>query len=169
MESYFERLKKIKLGELPKEAVVKKKKHIPKKSAKKLAEEKKEKELLSGGDSDLKKWFSDKMINSLKRCENCGASLARYNEKDWYGSQHHVLEKSLYPSVMVDPDNHLVLGKWCCHSQWHTSYENAAKMPIFPKAISIINTLYQKLTKDEKRKLPDVVIQEIKPETYNSK
>src|SRR3990167_10740419 len=75
-------------------------------------------------ETELQKWFADKMENSARFCENCRQSLQHYNEKDWHGSQHHILEKSLYPSVSTDPINHLVLGKWCCHPQWHTSWEN---------------------------------------------
>lgn len=79
-------------------------------------------------------WYKLKMNTSKKVCENCGADLSHYNEKDWHGSQHHIVDKALCPSVKSNPYNHLVLGMWCCHSQWHTSFLNASKMPIFKKA-----------------------------------
>jgi hypothetical protein len=86
------------------------------------------------GDSELDLWFSLKMNTCEKICENCGASLLNYNEWEWRGSQHHIIEKSKIngcPSVATNPYNHGVLGYWCCHSQWHTSWSNAVKMPFF--------------------------------------
>lgn len=79
-------------------------------------------------------WFKYQMQVSKKVCENCGASLDHYTEKEWYGSQHHIIEKKLCPSVASHPQNHLVLGFWCCHSQWHTSWLNSSKMPCFEEA-----------------------------------
>ena len=88
--------------------------------------------------TELELWFRYHMINSEKKCENCGADLSNYNDKDWKGSQHHIIDKSGIngcPSVSTELLNHGVLGKWCCHSQWHTSYENAQKMPFFKVAL----------------------------------
>jgi hypothetical protein len=155
--NYQEKLQKIKLGLLPPEAVAKKKTPIKKKSDKRIKKEQKEK---LHKDYKLDLWFESKM-KSEKRCENCGKSLKHYSDTDFRASQHHVLEKSLYPSLRTHPLNHLVLGKWCCHSQWHQSWEKASQMKIFPKAIEIIEQLYPLLTKEEKRKLPEIIIQEI--------
>lgn len=105
------------------------------------------------GQSELNAWFEDKMINSIPVCENCGKSLFGLNDVDWKGSQHHVLEKSLFPSVKTHPLNHLVLGRWCCHPQWHTSMLNASKMKIFPKAKGIVLVLFEFLTPREKSKI----------------
>ena len=106
-------------------------------------------------DVDLKNWFRFHMINSKMQCENCGADLSSYNEKDWKGSQHHVLEKSIFHSVSTVLDNHVVLGKWCCHSQFHTSMLNASKMNIFDKCTKIVNELYPLLTNEEKGKISE--------------
>ena len=106
-------------------------------------------------DVDLKNWFKFHMINSKMKCENCGADLSSYNEKDWKGSQHHVLEKSIFPSVSTDLRNHVVLGKWCCHSQFHTSMMNASKMKIFNKCIEIVNSLRPLLTNIEQGKISE--------------
>ncbi len=105
--------------------------------------------------NELELWFRYHMLNSKKVCENCGANLRHYNEKDWLGSQHHVLEKSIFPSVKVNLDNHIILGKWCCHSQFHTSMLNASKMNIFPKCREIVKKLYPFLTDREKGKLSE--------------
>lgn len=118
-------------------------------------------------EDDLAKWFEDGMKDNEKVCENCGKSLKNYNKNDWRGSQHHVLEKSLYPSVATNPINRLILGKWCCHHVWHQSWEKASQMKIFKKAVDIVRRLFPLLNQDEKRKLPDVLVQEIPPEIFN--
>lgn len=151
---YFERLKLIKQGLLPKEAVAKPKKPIAKVSKKRKLDNKKNKPkevdsemdiwfaerrkpAMVGRnfvvDEELEAWFKNKM-KLPKVCENCGARLDSLNEKAWHGSQHHILDKALFPSVKTHDLNHLVLGFYCCHSQWHTSIENAKKMPIWNHA-----------------------------------
>lgn len=108
------------------------------------------------GENDLAAWFKDKMKNSPRVCQNCGKSLLGLNDTDWMGSQHHVLYKEHFKSVKSHPNNHLVLGKFCCHTQIHTSHENAAKMDIFPKAKEIVISLLSELTKEELRRIPKI-------------
>ncbi len=79
----------------------------------------------------LIEWFRYWMANAEMRCENCGEPLTHYGIKAWHGSQHHILEKGLFPSVQSELQNHAVIGFYCCHQQWHTNYQNAMKMPIW--------------------------------------
>jgi hypothetical protein len=112
---------------------------------------------------ELDEWFVYHMQNSKKVCENCGADLSHYNKKDWYGSQHHIIEKSPTngcPSVAAELLNHGVLGKWCCHPQWHTSYSNAQKMPFFKIAVERFKTFEDKII--EKSKIPECFKEAIK-------
>lgn len=107
--------------------------------------------------SELKNWFKFHMINSKMECENCGADLSHYNDNDWKGSQHHIIEKSGVngcPSVSTELLNHGVLGKWCCHSQWHSSYSNAQKMPFFEIAKKRFELFKDKISPDEWKKIP---------------
>lgn len=108
--------------------------------------------------TELKNWFKFHMINSKMECENCGADLSHYNENDWKGCQHHIIEKSGVngcPSVSTELLNHGVLGKWCCHSQWHSSYSNAQKMPFFKIAEQRFELFKNKISEDEKKKIPE--------------
>ena len=139
---------------------------IPKKSAKKINQEKIQKTLKpminkAILEDELKEWFAFHMEHSEKKCENCGKDLSHYKEKDWRGSQHHIIEKSEIngcPSVAAELSNHGVLGKWCCHSQWHTSWENAQKMPFFKIALERFQTFKHLIHKSEYRKIPDCFI-----------
>lgn len=110
---------------------------------------------------DLQKWFEFHMEHSEMKCENCGADLSHYNERDWRGSQHHIIEKSKIngcPSVSCEIDNHGVLGKWCCHPQWHTSQENASKMPFFKIAKERFELFKNKISEPEQRKIPKMFL-----------
>lgn len=80
---------------------------------------------------NLENWFKFHMEHSDKKCEGCGKSLANLKDREWKGSHHHILPKSLFGSVSGELINHAVLGYYCCHPQIHTSYENAQKMPIW--------------------------------------
>lgn len=120
----------------------------------KLRAEIREKDRLEGKD-DLEAWFLLQMHSNEKICDNCGISLAHLNEWAWRGSQHHCLEKSLFPSVATNPINHLVLGYYCCHQQFHTSMLNASKMPVFQKAKEIVEILYPLLTDREQGRISE--------------
>lgn len=111
-------------------------------------------------------WFAYHMNKSKRICDNCGLGLDALNDWDWRGCQHHVLDKALFSSVATNPNNHLVIGYYCCHQQIHTSILNASKMDIFPKVKEIVVTLFPLLTDEEKRKcrklykdyIPDVLL-----------
>lgn len=112
---------------------------------------------VDGVNNDLKLWFSYHMHTSEKKCENCGADLSHYSEKDWRGSQHHIIDKSQIngcPSVATEILNHLVLCRWMCHPQWHTNYSNAEKMPVFRLALEKFQLFKNNIDKSELHKLP---------------
>lgn len=103
----------------------------------------------------LAEWFAYHRLNAVRVCENCGLSLERYSEQDFRSSLHHIIDKSPIngcPSVAAVLENHGVLGLYCCHGQWHTSYENAQKMPFFAIAKKRFETFKHLIV--EKRKIP---------------
>lgn len=119
-----------------------------------------EKGIVKNHELDL--WFYMQMQANEKICENCGKSLNHYNDNDWRGSQHHIVDKSPLngcPSIATNPLNHLVLGKWCCHSQWHTSFLNASKMPVFAKAQEKFLLFQKFIAEDELKKVNPYLFQ----------
>jgi hypothetical protein len=178
IQSYFERFKLIKQGLLPREAVAKEKKPLRKESPKTAAAKAKERE--ERGDSGLDKYFEHHMKHAAPICMNCGLEARWLLEERysflWRSCQAHVLAKKDgiggFPSVAANLLNHLVLfphfaGLCNCHGKFDSSYENMAKMDIFPKAIDIINRLYPLIAKEERKYLPEIITQEIKPKLYN--
>lgn len=187
--SYLDERRMRKEGLLPKLPTKKEPKPLKKVSDKKAAEIKDYKE--SGGDNEMDKYFDYHMKNSFPRCDNCGMEakwlLEPQEDKEkakmyllmWRASQAHVLRKKDgiggFPSIATNLTNHLVLfprwgGYLCgCHDLYDSSYENMAKMAVFPKAIDIINQLYPFIKTEEKKYLPEIITQEIQPEIYNGK
>ena len=161
----IENIRRIKeQAKLPKQKAVYR---IPKKSAKKLAQEAEEKAARNGDDTELQKWYAKIMQSEMPRCWETDEPINIQDKFGWHGSVAHVLCKELFPSVQAHPMNYMILKMWGgTHGQYDSSWENAAKMKIWPYAVKIINMLYPLLTREEKAKLPDIVIQEIKPELY---
>lgn len=163
MSTYLEQRRMQKLGLIT--PVKKEQKPIPAKSAKKIAQEKAER---SGNDTDLQQWYARIMETENPVCWETGERINKADKKGWQGSIAHVLPKSLFPSVATHPQNYMILKMWGgTHGQYDSSWENASKMKVWGHACKIFNILYPLLTREEKAKLPDVIIQEIKPELYN--
>lgn len=142
--------------------------YLPKKSAKKLKAESEEKKLRNGDESELSKWYTKIMQSEMGICWETGEKIDTRDKMGWHGSVAHCLPKDLFPSVATHPMNYMILKMWGgTHGQYDSSWENASKMKVWSYACKIFNILYPLLTREEKAKLPDVIIQEIKPETYN--
>ncbi len=139
---YHERLRLIKLNLLPKEAVKKEKKPIPKKSAKKLKEEKEQKK--AGSDSEMDLFFDAMLKRCTGKCLFCNSKTTAIDTKfyrddnpNWSeeannrkhertiemmkrASVAHLLpkreiEKGGFPSVGTHEDNWIELC-WSCHT-----------------------------------------------------
>jgi len=165
--SYFERMKLIKLGLLPKEAVAKKRKPLNKVSPKKAAEQKNTSRI--GDETELQKWYKWIMNSESPICWETGEKIDKRDIMGWHGSIAHILDKGNYPSVATHPQNYMILKMWGgTHGQYDSSWENASKMKVWKHCCKIFNVLYPLLTREEKAKLPDVILQEIKPALYNN-
>lgn len=172
-----EQYNRIKLGLEPKTTGAKLKKPLKKISDKRALENKQSKE--AGTETGLDKYFEYHMKNSYPKCENCGLVAEWLLQEKysflWRSCQAHVLAKKDsiggFPSIAANLLNHLVLfphfaGLCNCHGLYDSSYEAMAKMAVFPKAIDIINQLYPFIAKDERKYLPEIITQELKPEIY---
>jgi len=117
--SYFERFKKIKLGELPKEAVPKPKKRLNKISPKKAEQNKQL--ALSKGDGGLDLWFEERRKEMTGRCALCGGKSEKSNDETYRKSIHHLLERKKFPSVGTNNFNWLEVCFYgnSCHTNIH--------------------------------------------------
>jgi hypothetical protein len=138
-------------------------------SKKRAAKIEQDKELRNGDDTELQKWYAKIMQHETPVCWETGQKIDIRDKMGWQGSIAHCLPKGLFPSVATHPMNYMILKMWGgTHGQYDSSWENASKMKVWKYACEIFNVLYPLLTKEEKAKLPDIILQEIKPELYNS-
>jgi len=115
---YFERMKLIKLGLLPKEAVAKKKLPLKKISDKKAAEIK-EAKVVVGEDETLKeKWFKNRRGEMVGICQcGCAKPSSKNDDKNFRSSCCHIFPKRLFPSVQFHKLNCVERNFWDgCHS-----------------------------------------------------
>lgn len=112
---YHERLRLIKLGQLPKEAVAKSKKPIPKQSPRKKAELAERKE--AGGDSVLDVFFLEMRKRLRGKCLFCNSGTTWKNEELWRCSIAHLFPKSKFKSIATREENWVELC-WDCHTDF---------------------------------------------------
>ena len=132
MLSYFERMKLIKLDQLPKEAVAKAKKPIKKVSDKRSAENNLAKEV---GESEQNKWFKARekdIIDSGSVCWETGEHIPKAYYRH---ATAHIFPKSIFPSVATHPLNFVVLSPSNgMHDRFDRSVDDLKKMKVFPEA-----------------------------------
>ena len=115
--SYFQRLQKIKLGHLPKEAVAKAKKPLKKVSDKKAAEMK-----AKSGDSEMDLFFASQRKFMKGKCLFCGADTMKKDDEKFHFSLAHLLPKAIFKSVATHPD---ILIELCFYNNsCHTNFDN---------------------------------------------
>ena len=109
-QSYFDRMKLIKLGLLPKEAVAKPKKRIAPISEKKKKELKEAKDAVTG-ETELVRWYKGRMRYMGYSCKECGAKVETSVYKFAIHHICHILPKreTMCPSVASHPLNFITL------------------------------------------------------------
>lgn len=113
---YFERMKLIKLGLAPKEAVAKERKPIAKKSAKRIEQDKLDK--VNSSNDELELWFKNTRNKLCGFCK-CGCNLTSSKNDDKYFkfSCCHIFPKSKFESIKTHPLNFVERAFWGgCHS-----------------------------------------------------
>lgn len=123
MSSYFERMKLIKLGLLPKEAVAKEKKPLNKVSPKRQAENEEKK--LAGTDGQMDLFFKSQRKKMKNVCLFCGAKTMKDDDERFHFSIAHLLpkrpiDKGGFPSVGTNESNWIELCFWGenCHGNF---------------------------------------------------
>lgn len=114
---YHERLKLIKLGQLPKEAVPKQKKFIPKISEKKKKQLAEQKE--AGNDNSLDLFFVAMRKKCKGKCLFCNSPTTYKHEELWRIAIAHLLPKAKFKSVATEESNWIELC-WNCHTEFDT-------------------------------------------------
>ena len=167
MLSYHDRLKLIKLGQLPKEAVAKSKKAIPKKSQKKIREETEIKAYREKGLTPLDKWFEERRKEMTGKCVLCGGKTEKHNDATYKRSIHHLFDKrkNMFPSVALHPDNFLEVCFYgnSCHTNIHNGtitwelLKDSAEWSIIKEKFTRI---YPYIAVEERKNIPAVLLKD---------
>ena len=158
--SHTEKLRLIKLGLLPKECVPKQKKPMKKVSDKKLAEQKEQRENSGEGDTDLQRWFRQKIKYSTGVCGECGAKVEKNVFQYAVMTIAHLLPKrdNMCPSVKTHPSNFIILCPDHHHYFDNVTWEEKEKMGCWPTVMERLIMLYDDLAPDERRHFPESVL-----------
>lgn len=130
--SYFERFKKIKLGQLPKESGPKPKKPIKRIGDKKASEMKAAKVELGEDDSMKEGWFKRRRTEMTGTCQcGCGMPSSKQDDKNFRSSICHIFPQRLFQSVQF---NHL---NWVERKFWATEGTSACHAQMDNKSMDL--------------------------------
>lgn len=151
--NYTHKLRQIKLGLLPKEAVAKERKPIAKKSAKRIEQDKVDK--ASGSDNELDVWFknSRKKLSGFCKC-GCNKPSSKNDDKYYKCSCSHLFPKSKFESIKTHPLNFVERAFWGgCHSVLDdTSMDRWVDMADWNDIVEKFHLLAPLLTDEERSK-----------------
>lgn len=140
---------------------------IPKVSKKKAAQMKEDEadRKVSGG-GELQRWFNDRRKEMSGRCQHCGGKSSKNSDYYFRHSIAHLLPKRLFKSVATHPENWLEL---CYHPpSCHANFDNHklewTELNCFAEAIRKFVAIYPSIAKDERKYIPDVLLQYIEVE-----
>lgn len=109
-----------------------------------------------------------KVIEKNPVCMEC----KKHIPKSFYrAATAHVLPKRKeygFPSISTHPDNYLILGAGCGHhQQYDKSWEDAAKMKIWPLAVEKFKILYPLISQEERKNIPEILLQTLSEGSTN--
>lgn len=162
--TYQERLLKIKQGELPKECVPKKRKPLKKISDKLKTEREKNRVALGGEDTELVKWFKQKIKTSSGYCSECGCRVEKNVYQFAVMTVCHILAKrpTVCPSVKTHPLNFIILCPDHHDMFDKSSWEEREMMGCWETVKQRLVMLYDSIADNEKRHFPSFLLKEMK-------
>lgn len=164
MGDFFKQLQLQKAGVIEK-PVKDKSKGIAKESEKKKAQREASKE----DDAILEQWFLDRSREMKGKCVECGGKSTKGNPQYWKYSICHILPKAIFTSIATHPLNFIEL----CHfdNSHHNNFDTLGyewAREHMTKAWKIIVQrfilMYPSIAKEERSKIPDILLQELEPE-----
>lgn len=114
----------------------------------------------------MQRWFAERREEMKGKCAHCGGKTMKYNGDKFYYSIAHILPKAYFKSVATHPDNWIELcfyGESC-----HTNYDNhmidIMDLNCFDDVISKFVRMYPDIDKEERRRIPAVLLQYVEIE-----
>ena len=158
---------------------------LPKKSAKKIAQDKLEKEIVfvkpkkagwfdlneainlavGNDNNDLKQWFEDRHKELTGKCKHCNGKTQK-GKDNYKNSIAHILPKAYFPSVATHPLNYIELCFYgnSCHTNFDNKILDLLDLNCFDEVITKFVQIYPHIDKQEKRRIPQVLLNYIENE-----
>jgi 5-methylcytosine-specific restriction endonuclease McrA len=138
----------------------KKKYSIPKKSEKRIAKEKQAKEALGGDDTELVKWFRERIKHSTGYCSECNRKVEKSVFQYAAMTVAHILPKrdNCCPSVKTHPLNFIILCPDCHNDFDKASWEEKELMGCWNTVRDRLVMVWPDLADGEKRHFPESVV-----------
>ena len=164
---------------------------LPKKSAKKIAQDKLEKEIVfvkpkKAGwfdigevergititdvskpkkNADLQQWFEDRHKELTGKCKHCNGKTQK-GKDNYKNSIGHILPKAYFPSVATHPLNYIELCFYgnSCHTNLDNKILDLLDLNCFDEVITKFVQIYPHIDKQEKRRIPQVLLNYIENE-----
>lgn len=114
------------------------------------------------------KWFLERRKEMKGVCAHCGQPSCKNDENKFHFSICHILPKAYFPSVATHPDNWIELcfwGKNSCHTNYDNKILDLMDMNCFDQIITKFVKIYPSIAKEEKRRIPAVLMQYLDTET----
>lgn len=141
-----------------------KEKAAPKPIAKQSVKKKKELRDLKPQKDLQAEWYIEKVNGQTGTCMECGGSTKNSLFVYAKATVAHVLPKrdAMFASVATHPDNHLELCTTNgCHHHYDNSWENAAKMKVWPIAVEKFKKMLPSIDPGDRKNIPDIFWQEV--------
>ena len=144
-------------AKLPK---IKKQYIIPKKSAKRLEQE------MNADNDELVAWFKDRRKLMIGKCSHCGNKSMKEDDTKFHYSIAHILPKAYFPSVATHKDNWIELCFYgnSCHTNLDNGSLDLINLNCFDSVIKKFVAIYPSIAKEEKRRIPQVLLNYIEVE-----
>jgi hypothetical protein len=111
-------------------------------------------------DDKLQQWFEVVRLQLTGKCRHCGNPSCKESDEYYKFSIAHILPKAYFPSVATHPDNFVELCFWgnSCHTQMDNNILDMIDMACFDEIITKFQRIYPFIAKEEKRRIPAVLL-----------
>lgn len=116
--------------------------------------------------TELDIWFKERRKEMTGRCKHCGGHSCKHDDKYFKHSIAHILPKAYFPSVATHPDNWIELCFWKnnCHGNMDNKVLDLIDMNCFDEIITKFCKIYPSIAKEERRRIPSILLQYIETE-----
>lgn len=118
----------------------------------------------NGKSGELWRWFEKQRERMTGKCAHCGGKTQKHDNDTFHYSVAHLLPKNLFKSIATHDENWLELCYYgnSCHTNFDNHMIDITELNCFDEVISKITKLYPHIAKEERRRIPAILMEYIK-------